>query len=172
MSDEQLKTLGIIALFYAPTALTAFLILLGRRAKWFGIFASAWYVLLLFALIVGLFLVDLAPWAVMLVLVMILASGWLLYAYRRYRQRRQEEVFQVIATAVESKMPLGPALQAYLLDRPRDGRALWDACLLLVCPPGFLVWNLRRSFDEKVALLSALLDAGAALPAALRIARG
>jgi type IV pilus assembly protein PilC len=166
MSAEVIFRL-ILAAAYAPVLLSAFLILIGRRAGWFGVFASAWSTLIL----VGVCIVFIG-FGLPLLLFMMLAFGWLIYAYRRYRQGRQDEVFQVIATAVESNMPLAPALQAYLLDRPRDGRALWDAGLLVAVPPGFLVWNLRRTFDDKVAKLSALIDAGAPLPSALRIARG
>jgi type II secretory pathway component PulF len=172
MSDELLRMLIIVAVLYAPTAIAAFPILLGRRAAWFGIFASAWFVLMLVALIAGLFVTGKSFGALALLLTTTMGIGWLFYAYRRYLQGRQEEVFQVIATAIESNMPLARALQAYLLDRPRDGRALWDAGLLLACPPGFIVWNLRRTFDDKVALLSTMIDAGAPLPTALRIARG
>jgi type II secretory pathway component PulF len=171
MSTETAIILVLGSIAYAPVALCVFLMLLGRRAGWLGIAASLIYTLCLAAVIlVGMivFRTGIMP----ILIVLMLGFGLLLYAYRRYRQGRQEEVFQIIATAVESNVPLAPALRAYVLDRPVEGRAGWDAALMLACPPGYLLWTQRRTFDDRVAHLSTLLSAGAPLPDALRIVRG
>jgi general secretion pathway protein F len=168
MSTESLILLGGFAAAYTPVSLSAFLILIRRRAGWLGMFAALLFSLYL---LVAAFILT-GPGVVLLTAMLLVPAGLLIYAYRRYRQGRQEEVFQVMATAVEANMPLAPALRAYLLDRPSDGRILWDAALMLVCPPGFPVWTQRRTFDDRVAHLSSLLAAGAPLPDALRIARG
>jgi type IV pilus assembly protein PilC len=193
MSTEASILLVCGALTYALVGLSAFLILIGRRAGWFGIAAAILgtiYPILAYLVLTGV-VADLetnprtgvAPTVdemfaavfgrlVPLIPVLMIPLGVLVYAYRRYRQGRQEEVFELIATAVESNVPLAPAIRAYLLDRPREGRAAWDAGLMLACPPGYVVWTQRRTFDDRVARLSGLLAAGAPLPAALRIVRG
>jgi type II secretory pathway component PulF len=168
MSTAAEIALGYGAIAYAPVAFSAFLILIGRRAGWFGTFASIVFTLYLVFLVLYFGGYGFVPFCFMI----LLPIGVLVYAYRRYRQGRQEEIFQVITSAVESNVPLAPALRAYLMDRPQDGRVLWDAGLLLLCPPGFPVWTQRRSFDDRVAQLSAMLSAGAPLADALRIARG
>jgi type IV pilus assembly protein PilC len=168
MSTEALLLLAGGALAYAPAWLSAFLILIRRRAGWVGTFAavlSTLYVVFAALILTGsgvfLFVASLS-----------LPFCLLVYVYRRYRQGRQEEIFQILTTAVESNMPLGPALQAYLFDRPADGRIFWDAALVLLCPPGYPLWTQRRTFDDRVAHLSQLLAAGAPLPQALRLVRG
>lgn len=164
-TDSILLVFGAVA--YTPVALSAFLIFIGRRAGWFGVLGSVLFTLYL--ILVGILFIGIG---MPFFLFLLFGIGLLVYAYRRYRQGRQEEVFELIATAVESNVPLAPAVRAYLLDRPREGRAAWDAGLLLACPPGYVVWTQRRTFDDRVARLSTLLAAGAPLPAALRIVRG
>ncbi len=192
MSTEATILLVSGAAVYALIAFSAFLIVLGRRAGWFGIAAAilaTFYPIWAFLVGTGL-IAALSPDAMgtmpdvgdmiaavvgrllPLLPIFMLPLGVLLYTYRRYHQSRQDEIFQVIAAAVESNVPLAPALRSYLLDRPAEGRTAWDAGLLLLCPPGYLVWTSRRTFDDRVAQLSALLAAGAPLPAALRMARG
>jgi type II secretory pathway component PulF len=106
-------------------------------------------------------------------LFLMLAIGWVLYAYFRYRQARQDELLQVIVTAVEAQLPLGPAIRAYLRDRPHGGQTgVWDGLLLFLMPPAFVLWNQRYSFDHRAADLAELLDEGASLPHALRSVRG
>src|SRR5262245_33493015 len=168
MSAETAFLLVLGSVAYGPVAFCAFLILIGRRAGWFGIVTSIVYTLCLIIFLLGFAGFGVIPFCFLL----LMPLGVLVYAHRRYRQGRQEEVFQVIATAVESNVPLAPALRAYLLDRPRDGRQAWDAALMIVCPPGYPVWTQRRTFDDRVARLSHLLSAGAPLPDALRIAHG
>lgn len=193
MSTEAVILLVSLGATYGLVAFGAFLILLGRRAGWFGIAASVvatlFYVTVIMVVSglgggVASFLENTTMttlWAGLtaafvsvlpLLLILMLPVGWLLYAHRRYRQARQDELLQVIATAAEARLPLAPAIRAYLHDRPRDGRAAWDALLLFAFPPGYLVWTQRRTFDDKVARLSAALAAGAPLPDALRVARG
>ncbi|HEY1381183.1 MAG TPA: hypothetical protein VGF55_30565, partial [Gemmataceae bacterium] len=193
MSNEAVILIVFAAVAYGLVGVSAFLILLGRRAGWFGVAASV--VATLFYLTAAAIATGMAQavvsfldnttmstfWAAVtaafvsilpLLLALMLPVGWLLYAHRRYRQARQDELLQVIATAAESGLPLAPAVRAYLHDRPRDGRAAWDALLLFVFPPGYLVWTQRRTFDDRVARLSALLAAGAPLPEALKVVRG
>src|SRR5947209_7621776 len=168
MSTEAMLLLAGGALAYAPATLSAFLILIRRRAGWIGV--SAAVLGTLYLVFAALVLTGFG--AVLFVASLSLPFCLLVYVYRRYRQGRQEEVFQIMATAVEANMPLGPALQAYLFDRPADGRIFWDAALVLLCPPGYPLWTQRRTFDDRVAYLSQLLAAGAPLPQALRMVRG
>ena len=46
-------------------------------------------------------------------------NGWVLYAFLRYRESRQDELYQVIRAAIDRQVPLGPAIESYLRDRPR-----------------------------------------------------
>jgi type II secretory pathway component PulF len=189
MSIEQVILIAGAAATFALVAISVFLILLGRRAGRFGALAAIMalaYPILAYLVLTG-FLNVLAPDPITgathtpreilvaacgrlipVLLVVMLPCVWLLYVHRRYREARQGELAQVIATAVEAQMPLAPAVLAYLHDRPREGRAAWDAALMAVCPPGYLVWTQRRTFDDRVARLSALLAIGMPLPAALR----
>src|SRR5881409_3007 len=72
-----------------------------------------------------------------MLLVVILGRGLCLYAHLRYRQARQDELLQVLATAVEADLPLAPAVRSYLRDRPHQGEGGWDILLLFLCPPGY-----------------------------------
>src|SRR5262245_60799383 len=89
---DVLKVLGVMALVVVVLAVFAFILI------WVG-----------------------AAHALPLTLVLLLVIGWTIYAFLRYRQARQEELLQVIATAVESDLPLGPAIRAYIHDRPHEG---------------------------------------------------
>src|SRR5437764_6964312 len=102
-----------------------------------------------------------------------LGVGWMFYAFLRYRQARQDELLQVLATAVEANLPLAPAVRAYLRDRPREGEGhLWDALLLVLFFPGDWLWLQRYSFDYRAEELADLLGAGVPLSDALREVRG
>src|SRR5207248_5371401 len=108
-----------------------------------------------------------------LFLIGLLAAGWMAYAYLRYRQVRQDELFQVVVTAVAARLPLGSAVRAYLQDRPGEGEwGGWDAALLFLFPPGFWLWHQRHAFDRRAADLADLIDEGVPLPDALRAVRG
>src|SRR5947209_5255690 len=107
MSTEVQVAFGVGVIAYAPVAFSAFLILIGRRAWWFGTFASIVFTLYLALLVLLLGGFGFIP----VCFVILLPIGVLLYAYRRYRQGRQEEILQVITTAVESNVPLAPALR-------------------------------------------------------------
>src|SRR5262245_52534798 len=73
-----------------------------------------------------------------LLLFLMLAVVWMGYAFFRYRQVRQDELLQVLAMAVEAQLPLGPAIRAYLQDRPGEGTGgTWDAVLMVLLLPGF-----------------------------------
>src|SRR5579871_4063922 len=134
-------------------------------------------------IVVGLFLLAGVTWGTVLYLgplyalmflgLSALSVGWMLYAYLRYRQARQDEILQVLATAIEAKLPLAPAIRAYLRDRPREGEGhIWDALLLVLFFPGDWLWIQRYGFDYKADELADLLGAGVPLPVALREVRG
>src|SRR5438067_9991546 len=125
--------------------------------------------LLLLALVAAGLIEAGAPIGLPVLFFVLLAIGWVAYAFLRYRQARQDELLQVITTAVEARLPLGPAIRAYLQDRPHEGDGgVWDALLLFLMPPGFILWYQRRSFDDRAADLADLLDEGVSLPEALQ----
>jgi protein transport protein HofC len=110
-----------------------------------------------------------APIGLPLILFGMLGLGWVGYAYFRYRQARQDELLQVMTTALEANLPLSQAIRAYLRDRPREEEGgVWDALLLFVMPPAFLLWHQRQGFDHKVEEVADLLDDGFSLPEALQ----
>src|SRR5438105_4805326 len=83
--------------------------------------------LILLALFVGGLFVTGLGWLVLTTPFVMLGVGWMAYAFLRYRQARQDELLQVLATAVEANLPLASALRAYLRDRPREGEGhVWD----------------------------------------------
>src|SRR5262245_14574512 len=129
-------------------------------------------VILLGLVAVGLVMAG-APVALPLILFGMLGLGWVAYAYFRYRQARQDELLQVITTALEAKLPLAPAIRAYLRDRPHEEEGgVWDALLLFVLPPAFLLWHQRQGFDNKAGEVADLLEDGLTLPEALQNVRG
>ncbi len=129
--------------------------------------------LLVLGLVVAGLLALGAPIGLPLLFFVILAIGWVVYAFLRYRQARQDEFLQVITTAIEARLPLGPAIRAYLNDRPHEGEGgVWDALLLFLIPPGFLLWHQRHSFDNRAADVADLLDDGVSLPEALQTVPG
>src|SRR3954468_24768995 len=117
--------------------------------------------LVLLALVVaGLFLTGLGQ-TILLLPFALLGAGWMVYAFLRYRQARQDELLQVLATAIEANLPLAPAGRAFLRDRPREGEGhVWDALLLVLFFPGDWLWLQRYSFDYKADELADLLGAG------------
>jgi type II secretory pathway component PulF len=193
MDTERVIEIAFAAVTVGFVAFSAYLILLGRRAGWFGIVAGILAALLpvvivlvethVVAAIIPDPMASAAPtfrdilMAILsrllpILVFFLLPVVWLFWAYRRYKEARQDELSFVIATAVEAGVPLAPALMAYLHDRPREGRAVWDAALLVLFPPGYLVWTQRRTFDDRVARLSSVLATGAPLPVALRAVPG
>ncbi len=107
-------------------------------------------------------------------LFLVLAYGWLLYAYLRYQHERQDELRFVLSAAVDANVPLAPAVRAYTSEGPRHafwqravGLALWP--VLGWFRPG---WGWGESFDRRAARLAAAIESGASLPAALRQERG
>jgi type II secretory pathway component PulF len=100
----------------------------------------------------------------------IFVYSWLLYAYVSYRQGRQEELLQVLRTAVESGAPLAGALQAYEQDRP-NGRIrefLVAAGLCLLLPGYYWIWYRWYNYDRLVEKLALLLEQGMPLHQALQ----
>jgi type IV pilus assembly protein PilC len=157
------------ALAFWLNAICAFLILIGHRPITLGVIAS---VLFTFVLLVGLVFGLGFGLSMALLLFVMLVAGWFLYAYRRYRQARQDELLHVMATAAESGLPMAPAVAAYVHDRPREGKKWWDGILVFVFPPGYVLWVQRQVFDDRVMRLAGLLAAGAPLADALRIVPG
>lgn len=99
---------------------------------------------------------------------------WMLIAFLQYRQARQEELWQVLTTAVQASAPLPQALRAYLRDRPHGlWRNIWSAVLLWFVFPGYYwIWYIWNNYDRKVTRLSFLLDQGIPLPQALLLSPG
>src|SRR5215471_956348 len=68
------------------------------------------------------------PFGLPLLLFVVLCYGWMLFAYLHYHQGRQAEFLHLLTTAVDSEVPLAPALRAYLRDRPHGPvREFWVA---------------------------------------------
>lgn len=99
--------------------------------------------------------------------------GWMLFSYFHYRQGRQAEVVQLLATAAEAGLPLAPALRAYLSDRPRGpAREFWTALLLFFVLPGYYwFWHRRHNFDRKVERVAVRLEEGHSLHDSLQEVR-
>src|SRR5262249_24037294 len=76
-----------------------------------------------------------------------LLYGWVLYAFVRYRHSRQDELRQLLTSAVESQAPLAAALKAYVKDRPHGPvREFWVALLLFPVLPGYYwLWHRERT---------------------------
>jgi len=107
-------------------------------------------------------------------LLVVLAYGWLLFAFLHYRFGRQDELLHLITTAVESGAPLAPALRAYIADRPHGtAREFWVALGQFIMLPGYYwIWHRRHQFDRKIKKLADLLEQGSSLSAALASVRG
>jgi type II secretory pathway component PulF len=146
---------------------------MGTIRKVFTVLALIAGSLLLLGLVaVGLIMAG-VPVGLPLLLFGMLGIGWVAYAYFRYRQARQDELLQVITAALEAGLPLSPAIRAYLRDRPHEEEGgVWDALLLFVMPPAFLLWHQRQGFDHKVEEVADLLDDGLSLPEALQSVPG
>ena len=72
-----------------------------------------------------------------------------IYSYSHHRAIRQEELLHLLSTAAEADSPVGPAVWAYLSDRPR-----------------------RWGFERKVEQLALLLESGESLADSLRATPG
>jgi type IV pilus assembly protein PilC len=109
-----------------------------------------------------------------LLLLPLLLYGWVLFAFLGYRTGRQEEFMHVLSTAVESNMPLAPALRAYVRDRPHGtAREIWVGALLFPLLPGYYwVWHRQRNYDRKVEAVAQLLEEGVPLYHALLVTPG
>jgi type IV pilus assembly protein PilC len=140
---ETLKVFGLIV--GTMVAYVVLCLLMGMAGLGVGLFGS---LLLLFAII------------------------WAAFAYMRYREGRQEELLQLVVACVEGRMPLVPALRAYLHERPERGRFWGDAglvvCMVLVPLAPYYIWLRRRRFDRRVEQFAEQLERGASLSRALR----
>jgi type II secretory pathway component PulF len=104
-------------------------------------------------------------WAVLL--------AWQIYAILYERIARQQELLDLLGTAVASNVPLGPVLRAYLQDRPGGFiRTVWST-LFFVPEMGYTWFRYGRgSYESRVAELAERLDRGTALAPALRAVPG
>ncbi|HEV3119480.1 MAG TPA: hypothetical protein VGY58_20655, partial [Gemmataceae bacterium] len=81
---------------------------------------------------------DLLPMAGLLLVLLLAAYVWMLFAFLHYRRGRQQELAHVIKTAVDAQIPLPDALRAYLVDRPRGTmREMWVVFLQFFLLPGY-----------------------------------
>lgn len=107
-----------------------------------------------------------------LLLVVLLANGWAVYAFLRYRQGLQDELLAVLTATAEARMPLVSGVDAYLDSRPRpnDLAAVfrWLSFLALPLYAYTRLWLGWRRFDQLVEDLAARLEAGESLAEALR----
>ena len=132
-------------------------------------------VLLAVAWAVMLFVLLEVPYFIPLVLLLVLLGGWGVYAYLRTRQGRQDELLQLVTAAVESQVPLAPAVREYVAERP-DHRWAWGAAFVgtlfafPMAPWGPALW-LRlwwTRFDRRAEQFADRLDDGATLAEAFR----
>lgn len=129
-------------------------------------------VVVLAALGLGLVLAGVVP-SLPILLFLALFIGWLAHAYLRYRNLRQDELLQVLATAADVRMPLPAAIRAYANDRPQENVfGGWDILLLFLFPPAYWLWHQRHSFDVRVNHLAESIEDGLPLPEALVAAGG
>jgi type II secretory pathway component PulF len=109
-------------------------------------------------------------WGALPVLLLLIAAySWVVFTYYHYRFVRQEELLHLIGTAAEAGSPIGPALWAFLDDRPASAvRELWVALSLSFVLPGYYwFWHRRHSFDRRLERVALLLESGAPLSTAL-----
>jgi type II secretory pathway component PulF len=104
---------------------------------------------ILFAVLCGFFfaLVGKSSWIPDVLIVAF--CGWWLFTYFHYTYLRQEELLHLMTTAAEADSPIGPAIWAYLSDRPRRG-----------------------AFERKLEQLALSLEAGEPLAGGLRATPG
>lgn len=165
MALEHAILLALGGMAYGSVVISVFLLMVGRKPGVFGMIGAVLVTIFWLAAIVLAF-----GWGPLpaLFLIVVLGVCWVGYALLRYRQARQEELLLVLASAIESHVPLAPAIWAYQNDRPAKGKAVWDAALLAIFPPGYPIWIQRRKFDDWLTRLSLLVGQGVSLADALR----
>jgi protein transport protein HofC len=136
-------------------------------AKVLGILATA-----VALVVIGFVVFGLGGWLVAFLLSAV--YGWFLLAYLHYRYVRQQELLHLLTTAAQANSPVGPALWAYLDDRPEGGLRdfLVAAVLFFVLPGYYWIWHRRHGFDRRLERLALLLESGMPLPQALRATPG
>lgn len=108
-----------------------------------------------------------------LLIVIVMFYAWALYAFFHYRQSRQDEFLQFLATAVEARAPLPQALDAYLRDRPRGPlREAFVIVLMMTLPGYYWVWHQWHSFDRRLGQVADLLEQGYSLAETLAVVPG
>ncbi|QDU23107.1 type II secretion system F family protein [Urbifossiella limnaea] len=125
---------------------------------------------LLFALLVGVPVALVGP-GVVGVLLLLLLNGWALYAFFHHRHGQQDEFLAVLTATAEAGLPLAPAVDAYRADRrPRAFAPFfrWASFVGLPLYAYARIWAGWKPFDRLLDDLSARLDAGLPLSAALR----
>jgi len=130
---------------------------------------------LLFAVLVALPAAAGAATGVVGSLLLFVFDGWALYAFLHYRHGQQDELLAVLTATAEAGLPLASGVAAYRADRAPRPSATTLRWLSFVALPLYAyarVWVGWRSFDRLLADLSARLDAGEPLSAALRATPG
>jgi type IV pilus assembly protein PilC len=134
-------------------------------------------------------LVQTGPFGIGLSLMGVLANFWVLYAFLRSRESRQDELYQVLSAAVDRGIPVVSAVRSYVDDRPRlirdsSDRSDWYVrCVkfgflflvyLLVLPlyGCFRLFIGFQSFDGLVLRFARRLERGESLSDASRKVRG
>jgi type IV pilus assembly protein PilC len=147
---------------------------MSRVKRFLGISATVGGFFLLFGVLAGGLILAGLGYLLPFLLLLMLAYGWMLFAYLHYRQGRQEEVLHLLRTAAEAQAPLAPALWAYLHDRPQGPlREFWVGLILFFVLPGYYwVWHRRHNFDQKVARVAYHLEMGQSLSYALHASPG
>ncbi len=113
----------------------------------------------------------------------LLLNGWALYTFLRYREGRQDELFHVLAAAVERQMPLAAAVRSYLVDQPRLRLPrivswIWKFFLFLIYVFIVPIYSLYRlatgwhSFNRLVDRLANHLERGESLAQSLQAVPG
>lgn len=129
-------------------------------------------VVVLSAIGVGMYFADVIV-SLPILLFLLLVLGWVAHAYLRYRNLRQDELLQLMATAADVRMPLPAAIRAYVHDRPHEGAAGdWDILLLFVFPPAYWLWHQRHGFDMRANHLAESIEDGLPLTEAMIAAGG
>lgn len=106
-----------------------------------------------------------------LILFWMLANGWALYCFLRYRQGRQEEIVRVLASAVEANLPLAAAVESFRRDRFRLGTfryaVIFTSFLILPIYGYIRLWLGWRPYEWLLNDFSARLSEGNTLTVAM-----
>ncbi|MBN9520358.1 type II secretion system F family protein [bacterium] len=123
----------------------------------------------------GLLLLAAMAWGagagLIFVLFLLVVNGWAVYAFLRYRQGEQDELLAVLTATAEAGLPLPSGVEAFRADRrpgPLAPVSRWLSFAALPLYGYARIWLGWRPFDRLLADLSARLETGEPLSAALR----